>query len=111
MNTVALKSGQVYVEDERDGKLTLVPAHFWIEEQVAPREIALAFEVLAEIKNSEEFRPALYWLLRKLQVKYADDWPRIFDAFLNSPQAGQLIAKMEIDDILGRGEQEHSLTA
>jgi len=108
MKTITLKSGQTYIEEEREDSFTLIPAHKWLEEQVAVREIALAFELLAEKKDTDRFEPFLHWLLGKLQEKYGDRWQRLFEAYLNSPYAGQLIAKMDIDDILkasGFGEE------
>ena len=100
MKTVTLLSGQTYIEEEREDSFTLIPAHKWLEEQVAVEEIALAFELLAEKRDTETFKPFLHWLLDKLQEKYGNRWPRLFEAYLNSPFAGQVIAKMDIDDIL-----------
>jgi len=100
MKTVTLLSGQTFIEEEREGSFTLIPAHKWIEEQVAIEEITLAFELLAEKRDTDRFKPFLHWLLRELREKYGDRWQRLFDAYLNSPYAGQSIAKMDIDDIL-----------
>ena len=105
MRTIALTSGQTYVEEEPDGKYTLIPAHIWIEEQIAPHEIALAFELLAEKKNTDRFSLSLHWLLGELRGKYGDRWPRLFEAYLKSPEVGQLIARLEIDEILKEGGQ------
>jgi hypothetical protein len=105
MKTVTLKSGQTYIEEEREGKTTLVPAHRWIEEQVAVDEIALAFELLAGKRGTEDFGAFIHWLLGELQEKYGDRWNRLFDAYLNSPRVGQLIARMDIEDILKEGGQ------
>lgn len=105
MRTVSLLSGQTYVEEEREGKFTLIPAHIWIEDQVAVDEIAQAFELLAEKRDTDRFKPFLNWLLGQLRGKYGDRWPGVFEAYLNSPKSGQLIAKMEIDDILEEGGQ------
>ena len=100
MKTVTLLSGQTFIEEEQDGSFHLVPAHKWLEDQVAVEEIALAFELLAEKRDTDRFKPFLHWLLDELREKYGDRWQRLFEAYLNSPYAGQLIAKMDIDDIL-----------
>ena len=108
MKTVTLLSGQTFIEEERDSKVCLIPAHIWIEEQAAVEEIALAFELFAEKRDMERFKLFIHWLLAKLQDKYGDRWQRLFEAYLNSPSAGQLLAKMDIDDILknsGFGEE------
>lgn len=100
MKTVTLLSGQTFIEEGREDSFTLIPAHKWLEEQIAVKEIGLAFELLAEKRDTDRFKPFLHWLLGELREKYGDRWPRLFEAYLNSPYAGQLIAKMDIDDIL-----------
>lgn len=101
MQTITLKSGQTFIEEEREGKFSLIPAHKWIEEQAAVTEIALAFELLAEKRDTARFKPFLHWLLGELQEKYGDRWQRLFEVYLSSPEAGRLIAKMEINEIVG----------
>lgn len=103
MKTVTLLSGQTYVEEGGGDKFRLIPAHKWLEEQVAVKEIALAFELLAEKRDTDRFKLFLHWLLGKLQDKYGDRWKRLVEAYLNSPYGGQLIAMMDIDDILKEG--------
>ncbi len=105
MKTVTLLSGQTFIEEEQDENFRLVPAHKWLEEQAAVEEIVLTFKLLAEKRDMERFKPFLHWLLSKLQDKYGDRWQRLFEAYLNSPYAGQLIAKMDIDDILNNKER------
>ena len=63
MTTVTLLSGQTYIEEEREGKFSLIPAHIWLEDQVAVEEIALLFELLAEKRDTDRFKPFLHWLL------------------------------------------------
>lgn len=104
METVTLLSGQTYIEEEQGGSFHLVPAHIWLEDQVATEEIALAFELLAEKRGTDRYEPFVRWLLGKLKEKYGDRWPRLFEAYLNSPYAGQLIAKIDIETILKKGE-------
>ena len=100
MKTITLLSGQTYIEEERGDSFTLIPAQKWLEDQVAVDEIALAVELLAEKRDTDRFKPFFHWLLGELREKYGDRWQRLFEAYLNSPYAGQLIAKMDIDDIL-----------
>lgn len=104
MKTITQPNGQTYVEIERDGDWVLIPAHKWIEEQVAVEEIAIAFELLYEKKNEPRFKLFIRWLLAQLQKKYGERWKRVFDAYIDSPYVGQLIAKMEIDDIINLGK-------
>lgn len=101
MKAVMLKSGQTFVEEELDDTFRLVPAHKWIEQQLAVQEIALGFDLLYENKNHPNFKECLSWLCGKFRDKYGEKFPELFDSYLNSPQIQSLIVEMQIDEILG----------
>ncbi|MFP3897909.1 MAG: hypothetical protein ACLFVD_01135 [Dehalococcoidia bacterium] len=100
VNTIILKNGQAYVEEEGDGKFSLIPAHKWVEEQTALHEIALACELLYENRDADRFPLFLRWLFARLQEKYADRWPVLFERYLESPQVESLIRIGDVNDIL-----------
>lgn len=95
-----LKSGQAFILEGQEGDTVLLPVPKWLEEQVALREIVLAFELLFEHKDIPRYHEFFSWLIGQLQLKYGNRWSKLFEAFLASPEAGRFIAKMEIDDIL-----------
>jgi hypothetical protein len=100
MKVVTNLSGQTYIEEGEGDNWRMIPAHIWIENQVAVSEIAKAFQLLYEQRHSPRFKLFLYWLLARLEKKYADRWPKLFEAYLESPDAQSLILEMDIHNFL-----------
>ena len=100
MKVVTNLSGQTYIEEGEGDNWRMIPANMWIENQMAIKEIALAFQILYEQRHSPRFKLSLHWLLGKLQEKYDERWPHLFEAYLESPDAQSLILETEINDFL-----------
>jgi len=100
MKIRTLASGHTYIEEGEGDNWTLIPADVWIENQVAISEIAKAFQLLYEQRRSPRFKLFLRWILNKLQQKYAERWPKLFEAYLQSPDAQNLILESEINGFL-----------
>jgi len=102
MKVLTLSSGQTYIEEGDQDNWRLVPANVWTENQVAVSEIAIAFQLLYEQRNSPRLKLSLYWLLGKLQEKYGQRWLGLFEAYLQSPDAQSLVLESEIIDFLNK---------
>ena len=106
VKTVTLLSGQTYIEEQEGEKWSLIPAQIWVEDQAAISEIAIAFQLLYEQRRLPRFDLFLHWLLGKLQDKYGSRWPRLLDAYLESPDAQNLVLEMEINDFLNSSKND-----
>ncbi|OGO04607.1 MAG: hypothetical protein A2Y60_01890 [Chloroflexi bacterium RBG_13_54_9] len=98
--TVTLINGQAFVEEGTDDKWRLVPVSRWLEDRAAIHEIALAFELAYENRDTARFPLYIRSLLCELQSKYGDRWRGLFDTYLESPQAGWLLNIIDANGIL-----------
>ena len=106
MKVITLLSGQSYIEEQEGEKWTLIPAQIWAENQGAISEIAISFQLLYEQRHSPRFTLFLHWLLGELQEKYGSRWPKLFNAYLESPNAQNLILETEIKNFLNSSNND-----
>jgi hypothetical protein len=59
---------------------------------------------LREVEPEEKRVSFLHWIFGKLRGKYGENWMKIWESYLNSPEAGQLIAMSEINEIVANSE-------
>jgi hypothetical protein len=105
MKTVTNKSGQTWVQvDKADGGFTLIPANRWLEDQAALYEMDLAFRLIADNRKNENLEFSIKPIFGKLQEKYKGRWSKLLNDWAESPEAGRLLAKLELDNLLESGD-------